>query len=172
MRVRAARVFGVLLALSPFLVGAGYSAHTNYMLHCQGCHGADGVGELPNKVPPLLNSLGYFLQVPGGRAFLIQVPGVSQTPLGDQEIADLMNFVLRRYSESQLPDSFRPYSAKEVGAFRQEPQDVLSMREELVATIRDRLGVEIWTLEKPLPAVEVEVDRARGGEGGVDGRGD
>jgi hypothetical protein len=101
---------------------------------------------------------------------MIQVPGVSQAPLRDQEIADLMNFVLRRYSEDQLPDSFRPYSAKEVEAFRREPQDVLSMRTELVSTIRERLGVQIWTLETPVPALKVDVERARESEGGVDGR--
>lgn len=157
-------------------MGAGYSAHTNYMLHCQGCHGADGVGELPNKVPPLLDSLGYFLHVPGGRAFMIQVPGVSNTPMNDREVADLMNFVLRRYSEAQLPESFRPYSAKEVEAFRREPLDVLAQREGLVSTIRERLGVQLWTLERPAPAAEVEVDvkleRAQGRKGEVDGRGD
>ena len=46
----------------------------DYMLQCQGCHLADGAGS-PGAVPDLRGSLGRFLAVPGGREYLVRVPG-------------------------------------------------------------------------------------------------
>ena len=55
------------------------SPQVHYMLHCQGCHLADGRG-VPGKIPGL-SEMGSFLTVPGGRAYLVQVPGTAQAPL-------------------------------------------------------------------------------------------
>lgn len=38
----------------------------HYMLHCQGCHLADGSGS-PGKVPALRQSVARYLTVAGGR---------------------------------------------------------------------------------------------------------
>ena len=56
------------------------------MLHCQGCHGPDGSGA-PGAVPDFHNQVGKFLLVPGGREYLIRVPGVSQSELNDARVA-------------------------------------------------------------------------------------
>ncbi len=37
----------------------------------------------------MVNQLGRLVAVPGGRAFLVQVPGTSHPPLSDAEIAAL-----------------------------------------------------------------------------------
>ena len=108
----------MLFASLSVLLGAGYTPETNYILHCQGCHGADGVGGVTDKIPPLQDAVGYFLHVPDGRRFLIQVPGVAQAPLDDAEVAALLNYVLDRYSEDELPDGFVPYTAEEVARVR------------------------------------------------------
>jgi len=152
-----------LLALvAPLLAGADYPAKTNYVLHCQGCHGADGIGGLPEKIPPLRDSIGYFLKVPGGRRFLIQVPGVAQAPLGDAEIAELLNFTLQQHSADQLPLSFRPYTREEVARDRREVADIVLHRSELVATILERFGVQMWTQEDPEVASPTGVNHAAG----------
>ena len=56
-----------------------------YMLHCGGCHLADGRGN-PPQVPSIRNVLGQIVRVDGGRDYLVQVPGASQAPVTDQEL--------------------------------------------------------------------------------------
>ena len=55
-------------------------ARVDYMLNCQGCHLPDGDGA--GDVPRMKNFVGNFLKVPGGRAFLVQVPGFRQRRAG------------------------------------------------------------------------------------------
>ena len=110
-------------------------AHVNYMLHCQGCHLADanGVGD---DVPRMKDFLGYFLHDARGREFVVQVPGVATAQLADEEIAELLNWLLVRYSEQQLPENYVPYTAAEVGALRRTPvSDPAERRRELLRGI-------------------------------------
>ena len=95
------------------------SPQFNYILHGQGCHLADG-SETPGEVPPLIGT-GRFLSVEGGREFLVQVPGVSLATIPDDELAALMNWMLERFSADDLPEDFGPYTAEEVGRYRQNP---------------------------------------------------
>ena len=133
----------LLLLLSSITTATGANetlARQNYILNCQGCHLADGSGS-PGNVPKLNDFMGYFLHVDGGREFIVQVPGVAGSPISDQELADVMNWVLRNFSNNELPDPFIPYNAEEVGQLRQEPQlNLHQRREELIAKIRDKLG--------------------------------
>ena len=46
---------------------------------------------------------------------------LSQFPLSDQDLADVLNWILLTMSAAQLPHPFIPYSAKEVAGFRQQP---------------------------------------------------
>ena len=55
---------------------------TDYMLHCRGCHGPDGAG-LPGAAPYFRGQLARFLSVPGGREYLVRVPGTAQSELSD-----------------------------------------------------------------------------------------
>ena len=95
------------------------AARLNYMLNCQGCHAADGRGL--NDIPTMADFVGSFLSVDGGRAYLVQVPGSANSPLSDQDLADVLNWILLTMSAAQLPHPFVPYSAKEVAGFRQQP---------------------------------------------------
>ena len=54
----------------------------NYMQHCMGCHLPDGCGAPDKGIPSMRDMLGQFLAVPGGRAFIVQVPGVMNSALG------------------------------------------------------------------------------------------
>lgn len=65
---------------------------------------------------------GYFLHSEEGRKFLIRVPGVAQSALNDDEIAELMNWLLMTYSAGQLPSEFAPYTWEEVDALRDDPE--------------------------------------------------
>jgi hypothetical protein len=88
----------------------------NYMLHCQGCHLPDGSG-LPHRVPTMRGQLARFLAVPGGREYIVQVPGVSTSKLSDGDTAALMNWLVREMGPA-VPADFRPYTAAEVTALR------------------------------------------------------
>ncbi len=110
-------------------------AKTNYMLNCQGCHQADGSG-LPDNVPSMRGFAGKFLQVPGGRDFLVQVPGSSNSPLSDAELAELLNWILITMSAEQLDDSFQYYTEAEVTESRQHVLvDVGRTRANLIAAM-------------------------------------
>jgi mono/diheme cytochrome c family protein len=53
---------------------------TTYTLHCSGCHGAQGHG-VPDAGIPDLHDSGAYVAIPAGRAYLVQVPGLSQSRL-------------------------------------------------------------------------------------------
>jgi hypothetical protein len=123
-----------LVACAGLATGAGADAHTDYMLHCQGCHLADGRGA-PDAVPDLRGSLGALLAVPGGRAFLVHVPGSRNSPLDDAGLAGVLNWMVRAFATTPV-DPFEPYTAGEVARLRAEPPvDVAAQRSALYGAI-------------------------------------
>jgi mono/diheme cytochrome c family protein len=90
---------------------------SQYVLHCSGCHGAAGHGVPAAGIPDLANAGGYVV-LPQGRAYLVQVPGISQSRLDNAAAARMLNYVLARFSAASLPAGFVPYSAAEVGRLR------------------------------------------------------
>ena len=106
-----------------------------YATNCQGCHGE--LGRSVSEIPALAGRVGYFARVPAGRRYLVQVPNVALNPSSDQDIAEVLNWLLRTYSRAQLPADFAPYTAAEVAALRQARIDVNATRalivDELVA---------------------------------------
>jgi len=127
---------GVLLAALALacMEASGETPRFNYVLHCQGCHLADG-SETLGKIPALI-AAGRFLSVEGGREFLVQVPGVSLSVIDDDELAELVNWVLYEFSPNDLPENFEPYNAEEVARYRQNPLvEVAKVRAELLAAV-------------------------------------
>lgn len=104
-----------------------------YTLNCWGCHRANGEG-IPGTAPPL-RDVADFLKVPGGRAYLIEVPGVSQSSLSDADTALVMNFIIENFSKRKAPANFKPYTAAEIHQARQQPHllDITAKRNALVA---------------------------------------
>jgi mono/diheme cytochrome c family protein len=97
--------------------GAISSPKTSYLLHCGGCHLPDGRG-VPPEVPSLRNELGKLIQIPGGRDYLVRVPGASQAPISDRELAQVLNYVLREFNRETLSTDFTPLGAEEVSKSR------------------------------------------------------
>ncbi len=94
------------------------SAETMWMLNCQGCHRPDASGT-GSEVPPMPGIVARFLSVPGGREYLIRVPGVATAPLSDESIAVLVNWMLEKFDPENIPDDFIPYTGEEVSSLRQ-----------------------------------------------------
>jgi hypothetical protein len=110
----------------------------DYILHCRGCHGPNGEG-LPGGVPDFRGHLGKFLSVPGGREYLIRVPGTSQSELSDEQVAGVLNWLVREFSPAQVPADFEPFTTAEVSQHRRPPLvDVARVRTELLQAIQAR----------------------------------
>ncbi|KFG93109.1 cytochrome C [Burkholderia paludis] len=113
-------------------------ARQHWVLNCMGCHTATG-GGIPGKVPPLAKSLGYFTHLPAGREYVMRVPGASNSALSDQELADVLNWVLTTMNRDALPRDFKPYTAAEVAAQRRPAfADVATVRAGLVRALQAR----------------------------------
>ena len=128
----------VLMAAAAASLAAGADVGgpaLDYALNCQGCHRADGAAT-PGSVPALAGSVGKFPRVPGGREYLVRVPGVAQAPLDDARTAAVLNWVLERFGHDDMPADFAPYTAAEVGRLRRSPlTDVERVRRELIEAI-------------------------------------
>jgi cytochrome c553 len=115
-----------------------------YARNCQGCHGEKGVSV--TEIPSLANRVGYFARTPEGRRYLVQVPNVALNPSSDEDIAEMMNWLLDTYSRAQLPPNFEPYSAQEIARLRQARIDAPATR---------RWIVEQLVLLRQIPSADV-----------------
>lgn len=109
-------------------------AQTNWILKCQGCHRPDA-GGTATTAPALAGAVSQFTTLPGGRAYLGRVPGVTDAALNDAELAELLNWTLQRFDPDNLPPDFRPYTAREIGELRRAP-----LRTDATATRRGILA--------------------------------
>lgn len=111
-------------------------ARQNYILKCQGCHGSEAHGDR-SLTPPMAGMVSRFLAVPGGRDYLARVPGVATAPVGDAELAELLNWTLYRFDAAHVPAGFQPYRASELARLRKSPlrTEAAAMRQSLVDDI-------------------------------------
>jgi hypothetical protein len=102
-----------------------------YLLHCSGCHLEDGSGA-PPIVPDLRSDLGIFLDNEAGRSYMLRVPGVTDIPVGPQQMADLMNWLIAKLYPSRV--DFKPFNVDDINAGRKNRlDDPLKYRIELLA---------------------------------------
>ncbi len=132
---RGLALAAALLAFGPAAPSAAERPEILYMLHCRGCHLPDGAGS-PGSVPDMRDQLGRFLRVPGGREYLVQVPGSASAPLDDAELAALLNWMIVRFGPAEVARDFRRYTGPEVARHRATPlTDVDALRARLVRRI-------------------------------------
>ncbi len=96
------------------------SAEQNYVLRCQGCHGADGVG-VAHKIPSLRDSVGKLIRRDDGRDFLLRVPGASNSALSDAALAGVLNWLVERFAGEEAGKGTPDFTAAEVMAARRRP---------------------------------------------------
>jgi len=112
----------------------------NYMLNCMGCHLADGSGAA-GKVPSVRDSLVILSRSSAGRRYLVQVPGASQSPLSDLELAQVLTWMVRNLSAQSVPPDFTDFTAAEVAGYRGSPLvDVRDTRARLLQAAADRVA--------------------------------
>ena len=97
------------------------AARSSYVEHCAGCHGIQG-SSAPAQVPQLRGRVGHFLCTAEGRAYLIRLPNVSHAPISNnEELAELMNFVVFGLGGASAPEGALRFDAAEVARLRKEP---------------------------------------------------
>ncbi|SEH13899.1 hypothetical protein SAMN05428974_0995 [Sphingopyxis sp. YR583] len=114
-------------------------ARQNWILSCQGCHRADATGS-STTTPTMAGYVARFLQVPGGREYLVRVPGVATAALSDADLAEVINWSLVRFDPTNIPPDFTPYSAAEVGRLRLKPlrAEAATVRANMVARMSEK----------------------------------
>ncbi|WP_204243998.1 hypothetical protein [Vibrio galatheae] len=143
MRHITAKICFVVMLFSMSTYSFGYSDETEKALHkvrfqyqmfCQGCHVGDGRGG--KDVPDMRDHIGAFLTIPQGRDYLIQVPGSANAAVNNEDLANLMNWIVVEFGGESTPDNFKPYTSEEVGRLRQSPlTEVTEYRKGLVQKI-------------------------------------
>ena len=94
----------------------------DYTLHCEGCHLPEAVG-WPGHVPSLRGDYGRIAGVPGGRDYLMRVPGAADAPMPSSALAAVLNWLMDTYNADTRPAGFEPFTAAEVEAVRRKPLD-------------------------------------------------
>ncbi len=135
------RLIADLLLLVPLLLPlllllfsgkAWASPQYDYLLHCSGCHLENGAGSPPD-VPDLRLSMEYLLGSPEGRSYLIRVPGASQAPISDKQLADVMNWMLKTYAPKKAAE-VSLYDEAEIARSRKNPLlNAVLLREQLMS---------------------------------------
>jgi mono/diheme cytochrome c family protein len=137
-RVKAIRGAALVasLAISPAAPAQGGAViHLSkpavlYASNCAGCHGH--TGRSVSEIPTLVNRIGYFARIPAGRAYLVEVPNVAMSSLGDEDLALLLNWLLKTYSARELPADFSDYTGAEVAELRRARIIPWQRRRELI----------------------------------------
>jgi mono/diheme cytochrome c family protein len=151
----AASIAAALWSGAVHASGAGLFAE-----HCAVCHQASGQG-IPGMYPPLADSAGDFSRSKDGRAYLvhvlsfglngpIRVHGMfyngfmqSWVHLSDDDIAQLLNHVLKDFNASRLPKDFAPFTAHEVRLYRAHPMTSTEVYRELQSLSADSVKAEV-----------------------------
>ena len=74
----------------------------DYILACAGCHGIQGLSN-PDLVPSLQGLVGYFLELPEGRAYLSRLPNVAFSTLSDERLAAVLNYMVFEIGGASAP---------------------------------------------------------------------
>ena len=113
------------------------SPKNHFILRCVGCHGPDGSGSEKGGIPDFNGYVGAFSYLPEGRLYLMHVPGVVGSGLSDQEIADVMNYLMHEWGGASMDDTYQPFSEHEVQSLRAQPlKDVVDYRRKVVEKLK------------------------------------
>ena len=124
------------------VMAEGRGDRIEFVIHCQGCHLENGAGRPPD-VPALRDRVGYLLQIPAGREYLVQVPGVSNAPVSDADLAGMLNYMVRTYAGDSMPTKFEPFSEAEVQQHRgTAPPAIDALRHRLWREIEARFDLD------------------------------
>ena len=87
-------------------------------------------------MPRLKDTIGYFLEIPAGREYLVRVPGSATSALNDAELAEVLNWIINEFSGDSAGENYQRYTASEISRLRgYQLDEVEKYRTELMAQI-------------------------------------
>jgi mono/diheme cytochrome c family protein len=125
-----------------------------FISNCAVCHQPDGKGA-PGVYPPLAGSVGGYVALKDGRTYLIDVLSFGMggkiesggdsfegdmppwPQLSDQDLADVLTYVLTGLNSNLLPANFKPISADEVKAERAKQLNAAAIHTERDALVKE-----------------------------------
>ncbi len=132
MDIRHIVIALLLCASTAALAQGSHNPHYDYVLKCSGCHLMDGSGHPDSGIPDFRDQIGYFLLIPEGRAFLMQVAGLLTSGLPYERAAAVTNYIVQTFAGASLPRDFQPYTPDEARLYREtRPADLAQRRYEL-----------------------------------------
>ena len=124
-----------------------------FTANCAVCHQADGRGVV-GMYPPLADSIGRYVALPEGRAYLTHVVsfgmagpisvhgdqynGLMQSwpQLRDSDVAEVLNLILTKFNAKLIPRDFKPFASEEVKNARAANLAMSDVRKERAALIQ------------------------------------
>ena len=132
------------LTAVPLSAGEAGRDRSDYILHCSGCHTLNGRGTVRGGIPAFPDSIEHIAGLDNGRTYMVHVPGVVSNDMSDEQIADVLNYIL-----DQWGGGGNHFSAEEVTRRRaRDIGDVVAYRRMVVEELRAG-GVEL--AEYPWP---------------------
>ncbi len=129
-----------LSALVHAETNAVLSPRANYLLNCGGCHGLNGASN-SQLVPDLKDHVGFFLNLPEGRGYVVRLPNVAFSMTTDEALTGLLNYVVFTLGGNTVPKDTKPYTVREVSRLRRRPLTEVSlvrMRQAMTRILIDR----------------------------------
>ncbi|MFY8194760.1 cytochrome C [Novosphingobium sp. B1] len=93
-------------------------ARGDYVEHCAGCHGVQGLSA-PARLPELRGRVGYMMCTAETRSYLLRLPNIAKSRIADnQQLADMLNFMVFGLGGDSVLPGTRPFTADEVASER------------------------------------------------------
>jgi hypothetical protein len=128
-------------------------AQSAYLESCGGCHGLQGVSAR-DIVPDLRDRVGYWMCTTEGREYIVKLPNVAFADRSDQELADLLNFVVFGLGGPSVQKGAKPYTAEEVRVLRTGASpmitDIKARRRAVMAEMRKACPLPAG-IDRPAP---------------------
>lgn len=100
-------------------IGDPELAKADYVEHCAGCHGVQGMSA-PARLPELRGRVGYMMCSAETRSYLLRLPNIAKSRISDdQQLADMLNFMVFGLGGTSVLPGTKPFTATEVGYERQ-----------------------------------------------------
>ena len=108
-----------------------------YILKCSGCHRVDGTGAPEAGIPPFPGFIAPLAGNAEGRVYIAHVPGIVGSRLSNEQLSDVLNYVIDEWSGEDSTDTPR-FTAEELAELREVPvTNIVEYRRDVVTQLTE-----------------------------------